>query len=404
MRRIRDVQELKACIQRCRRADLDRLIKLTNLPRGGLKQDIQMRLISYLEQDPSTEFISALHELRTLMYGATNIQFSRQRNGNSNPPYSSDDPPASLLYLTAAANRSLELLENNTGPHPYLSSSKTNYGCQKDQSFCNLPTSQSHPNSTSVVQQSSFSGVNIAKEREQQFQNEDSFNQLMHRSSLSVNPMINPSVWAAWTSANKLLPEHQSAANSQLCSSQSPQTSFSNFHSCSRTAATSSLSTSSSSNMTVVNSSLSKYSECTQSTVGAPCSESKIATITYKIGPLITLAGANGSFRLPAVLPEFHFMESPFFKLLDVLLPPQVILPAHIGFATGRRSYDRSLALRFTSDQAETITYHCWRGADERMEFGVQVIMRFGRLNPQACENLVQTYELTGSRKSGSFS
>uniref|UniRef100_A0A5K4EWT5 Putative sumo ligase n=1 Tax=Schistosoma mansoni TaxID=6183 RepID=A0A5K4EWT5_SCHMA len=68
MRQTRDHLELKAFIQRCRRADLDKLIKLTNLPRGGLKQDIQLRLISYLDQDPSTEFLSALNELRGLMY------------------------------------------------------------------------------------------------------------------------------------------------------------------------------------------------------------------------------------------------------------------------------------------------------------------------------------------------
>ncbi|CAH8462179.1 unnamed protein product [Schistosoma turkestanicum] len=45
-----------------------------------------------------------------------------------------------------------------------------------------------------------------------------------------------------------------------------------------------------------------------------------------------------------------------------------------------------------------------WRGADERMEFGVQVIMRFARLDPQSCQDLVQTYELSGSRKSSSLS
>ncbi|VDO87931.1 unnamed protein product [Schistosoma curassoni] len=45
-----------------------------------------------------------------------------------------------------------------------------------------------------------------------------------------------------------------------------------------------------------------------------------------------------------------------------------------------------------------------WRGSDERMEFGVQVIMRFARLDPQACQHLVQTYELYGSRKSSSLS
>ncbi|TGZ72822.1 hypothetical protein CRM22_001851 [Opisthorchis felineus] len=116
--------------------------------------------------------------------------------------------------------------------------------------------------------------------------------------------------------------------------------------------------------------------------------------------PLITLAGIDGCFRLPAILHGFRFQESPFFREIDVLYPPQVITPTHIGFATGRRSYDRSLCLRFTADQAETITYHCRRTAADRMEFGIQVIMRFARLDPTFCEQLSKAYGLLAGQES----
>ncbi|VDP85126.1 unnamed protein product [Echinostoma caproni] len=118
------------------------------------------------------------------------------------------------------------------------------------------------------------------------------------------------------------------------------------------------------------------------------------------VGPLVGLAGAKGSFRLPACLPGLRFRDSPFFKEIDILLTPQIITPNHITFATGRRSYDRSLALRFTPDQAETITYHCRRVANDRMDFGVQVIMRFARLDPDLSAQLVEAYGLTTNRGS----
>ncbi|TPP65432.1 putative sumo ligase [Fasciola gigantica] len=118
------------------------------------------------------------------------------------------------------------------------------------------------------------------------------------------------------------------------------------------------------------------------------------------IGPLIGLAGAKGSFRLPACLPGFRFRDSPFFKEIDTLLVPQIMTPNHIAFATGRRSYDRSLALRFTPDQAETITYHCRRLSSDRMDFGVQVIMRFARMDPDLTAQLMKAYGLTNSRGS----
>ncbi|KAF8562378.1 hypothetical protein P879_08232 [Paragonimus westermani] len=108
----------------------------------------------------------------------------------------------------------------------------------------------------------------------------------------------------------------------------------------------------------------------------------------------------DGCLRLPASIPGFRFRESPFFKEIDVLQFPQVLTPSRIVFATGRRSYDRSVVLRFTSDQAETITYHCRRLPDERMDFGVQIIMRFARLDPSLCQRLTAAYGLTTSRSS----
>ncbi|CAH8481677.1 unnamed protein product [Schistosoma margrebowiei] len=399
MRQTRDLLELKAFIQRCRRADLDKLIKLTNLPRGGLKQDIQLRLISYLDQDPSTEFLSALHELRGLIYSPVNLQF-QQSNGNFDPHCPSNDLPSSFVYLRDPTIRcSTQSSKNSSGPNPCLTGTKTSCVLQKEQLRHNPYVVQ--PN-TSVFEQSSPDELNSTRSRQQKSQQSVSSNELTQSSLFPGNPVINPSVWSSWESVNKLLPENRVTTSQSYTSGKSQN--VSNFNPHSRTTVAPSIPILSNSAMSDGHSEIHVHSECPQSSIHTLGTESRKAAVTHKIGPLITLAGVDGSFRLPAVLPEFHFKESPFFKLIDVLLPPQIILPAHIGFATGRRSYDRSLALRFTSDQVETITYHCWRGSDERMEFGVQVIMRFARLDPQACQDLVQTYELYGSRKSSSLS
>ncbi|CAH8834345.1 unnamed protein product [Trichobilharzia szidati] len=338
-----------------------------------------------MDQEPSTEFIVALMELHRRMYSATNLQPSRQSNGKVNPSHPTNDPLTSRLYLTAATSRPTEIPTNSHQSHPRSTGTNVSFSCQKDQSHSSLPTSQHCQNSASVVEQSSSSSMNAAIERQHQLQQTSSSYQFPNNSSISENPMITPSVWAAWASANKLLPKHQGAKNTP---SELPETSHSS--SCSHIAVTS--------NPNPSNQGLSSVSSQTSACTSG--SESNKAGATYKIGPLITLAGVDGSFKLPSMLPGFYFKESPFLKLIDVLSPPQIILPAHIGFAVGRRSYDRSLALRFTSDQVETITYHCCRGADDRMEFGVQVIMRFARLDPQACQDLVQIYELSGGRKS----
>ncbi|CAH8444252.1 unnamed protein product [Schistosoma rodhaini] len=399
MRQTRDHLELKAFIQRCRRADLDKLIKLTNLPRGGLKQDIQLRLISYLDQDPSTEFLSALNELRGLVYNPVNFQF-QQSNGNFDPHCPSSDIPASLMYLRDSTIRCpTESSKNSGGPNSCLTGTKISCSLQKEQLNHNPYVVQPNIN---VFGQSSPDELDLTKNRQQKSQQTDSSNQLPQSSLFPGNPVINPSVWSSWESVRKLLPENR-VTISQSCTSGKSQN-LSSFNPHSQTNVASSLPILSNSAMSDGHSKINVHSECPQSSIHTYSTDSRKATVTHKIGQLITLAGVDGSFRLPAVLPGFHFKESPFFKLIDVLLPPQIILPAHIGFATGRRSYDRSLALRFTSDQVETITYHCWRGADERMEFGVQVIMRFARLDPQACQDLVQAYELYGSRKSSSLS
>ncbi|CAH8476234.1 unnamed protein product [Schistosoma guineensis] len=396
MRQTRDLLELKAFIQRCRRADLDKLIKLTNLPRGGLKQDIQLRLISYLDQDPSTEFLSALHELRGLMYSPVNLQF-QQSNGNFDPHCPSNDLPSSFVYLRDPTIRcSTESSKNSSGPNPCVTGTKTSCVLQKEQLRHNPYVVQ--PN-TSVFEQSSPDELNSTRSRQQKSQQTVSSNELTQSSLFPGNPVINPSVWSSWESVNKLLPENRVTTSQSHTSGKSQ-----NFNPHSQTNVALPIPILSNSAMSDGHSEIHVHSECPQSSIHTLSTDSRKAAVTHKIGPLITLAGVDGSFRLPAVLPEFNFKESPFFKLIDVLLPPQIILPAHIGFATGRRSYDRSLALRFTSDQVETITYHCWRGSDERMEFGVQVIMRFARLDPQACQHLVQTYELYGSRKSSSLS
>uniref|UniRef100_A0A3Q0KTB8 Putative sumo ligase n=1 Tax=Schistosoma mansoni TaxID=6183 RepID=A0A3Q0KTB8_SCHMA len=399
MRQTRDHLELKAFIQRCRRADLDKLIKLTNLPRGGLKQDIQLRLISYLDQDPSTEFLSALNELRGLMYNPVNFQF-QQSNGNFDPHCPSSDIPASLMYLRDSTIRCpTESSKNSGGPNSCLTGTKISCSLQKEQLNHNPYVVQPNIN---VFGQSSPDELDSTKNRQQKSQQTDSSDQLPQSPLFPGNPVINPSVWSSWESVKKLLPENR-VTISQSCTSGKSQN-LSSFNPHSQTNVASSLPILSNSAMSDGHSKINVHSECPQSSIHTHSTDSRKATVTHKIGQLITLAGVDGSFRLPAVLPGFHFKESPFFKLIDVLLPPQIILPAHIGFATGRRSYDRSLALRFTSDQVETITYHCWRGADERMEFGVQVIMRFARLDPQACQDLVQAYELYGSRKSSSLS
>ncbi|VDQ07355.1 unnamed protein product [Trichobilharzia regenti] len=216
------------------------------------------------------------------------------------------------MYLTAAAttttSRPTEIPVNNHQSHPRSTGTNVNFSCQKDQSHSSLPNSQLCQNSTSVVEQSSSSSMNAEIERQHQFQQTSSSYQFPYNSSISQNPMITPSVWAAWASANKLLPKHQGAKNSS--------------------------------------------SELLETSHSSSCSHIAVTSIPNPSNQV------DGSFKLPNVLPEFYFKESPFLKLIDVLSPPQIILPAHIGFATGRRSYDRSLALRFTSDQVETITYH----------------------------------------------
>ncbi|TPP65433.1 hypothetical protein FGIG_09889 [Fasciola gigantica] len=64
MNRGSDFEEYRALILRCKRpAELDKLIKSTDLPRGGLKQDLQLRLISYLDQEPPDAFLNSLNDL-----------------------------------------------------------------------------------------------------------------------------------------------------------------------------------------------------------------------------------------------------------------------------------------------------------------------------------------------------
>ncbi|KAH8850407.1 E3 SUMO-protein ligase PIAS1 [Schistosoma japonicum] len=320
---------------------------------------------------------------------------SRQSNGNVDHSCPSNDLPASLLYLSASTNR----CPVESSKNPCLTNAKLSCSLQKNQFPQNSYTSQ--PNIS--VYSSSSDDINSTKEKQQQSQQTGSSNHIPQSSMFTGNPVINSSVWTAWASGNKLLPENRVSTNTQSWLPEKSQH-LSNFDSSSQVTSTSSLSISSTSTISDGHLKTPVHSECSRNPVCTLSTESRKANVAHRIGPLITLAGVDGSFRLPAVLPEFHFKESPFFKLIDVLLPPQIILPAHIGFATGRRSYDRSLALRFTSDQVETITYHCWRGVDERMEFGVQVIMRFARLDPQACQDLVQIYELPGGRKSSSLS
>ncbi|VDP94872.1 unnamed protein product [Echinostoma caproni] len=63
MSRESDFEEYRALILRCKRPELDKLIKSTDLPRGGLKQDLQLRLISYLDQEPPDAFLNSLNDL-----------------------------------------------------------------------------------------------------------------------------------------------------------------------------------------------------------------------------------------------------------------------------------------------------------------------------------------------------
>ncbi|KAK4473613.1 hypothetical protein MN116_002965 [Schistosoma mekongi] len=324
---------------------------------------------------------------------------SRQSNGNFDHSCPSNDLPP-LLYLSASTNRcSVESSKNNVGLNPCLTNAKMSCSLQKIQ----FPHNSYIPQPNISAFGPSPDDINSTTKKQQQSQQTGSSNHIPQSSMFSENPVINSSVWTAWASGNKLLPENRVPENTQSWLPEKSQH-FSNFDYSSQATSTSSLPISSTSNISDRRSKTTVHFDCSQNPVSTLTTESRKANVAQKIGPLITLAGVDGSFRLPAILPEFHFKESPFFKLIDVLLPPQIILPAHIGFATGRRSYDRSLALRFTSDQVETITYHCWRGVDERMEFGVQVIMRFARLDPQACQDLVQIYELPGGRKSSSLS
>ncbi|CAL8092728.1 unnamed protein product [Calicophoron daubneyi] len=339
MRADQDYQVLRAIIQRCKRPELDKLIKLTNLPRGGLKQDLQLRLLSYLEQGPSDAFLGALNGL--------------QRTNNF-PDSVLIDPTARLRYIAAlqtaaaaASNTSSREPQTSVCGDPLFSYSQTFTSNRTDSEMTRYtPSAGSY---SSAVEDSHHSSHN--------------------------KPGVTPSVWEAWAAANKL-----STANRIDCTAASVS-------SVQVGAAVVSKKSSPSSQKPHTNSVNSSHAVPYYLTPGHS-------------GPLISLAGTDGAFRLPGTLSGFRFEESPFFKEIDVLLEPQVLIPAHIGFATGRRSYDRSLALRFTADQAETITYHCRRTSDDRMEYGVQVIMRFARLDPDFCKLLTEAYGTVSQRNS----
>ncbi|KAF7255074.1 hypothetical protein EG68_08130 [Paragonimus skrjabini miyazakii] len=315
MRHDLDYSELRSYIQRCKRWELDKLIKLTNLPRGGLKPELQQRLISYLGQDPSPRFLALLNDFRL---GLQNVA------GSSNKPGSNHLP--SYFPVTSSVQ------------------SLSDPGFQR---------SRSEPDT-------------------------DDVNPLCSAESNLYNPHSNPNLICA----NRQRLKQASGSASSRVSSSLPDTEVS-------TAAARCMGT-----------------ECVSPSRGAANGEiqnNKGPTYflsSAPIGPVITLAGVDGCLRLPASIPGFRFRESPFFKEIDVLQSPQVLTPSRIVFATGRRSYDRSVVLRFTSDQAETITYHCRRLPDERMDFGVQIIMRFARLDPSFCQQLTAAYGLTTNRSS----
>ncbi|KAA3680203.1 uncharacterized protein DEA37_0007409 [Paragonimus westermani] len=306
-----DYVELRSYIQRCKRWELDKLIKLTNLPRGGLKPELQQRLISYLGQDPSPRFLALLNDFRL---GLHNVGGSSSKPGGNHLP----------SYFSAISS-----VQSHNDP-----------GFQR---------SRSEPDA-------------------------DDLNSLCSAGSSLYNPHSNPNLIGANCQA--------SGRVSSRISSSLPDTEVS--AAAARCMGMEGVSTS----RGAANGEVQNNKGSTYFLPSAPA------------GPLITLAGVDGCLRLPASIPGFRFRDSPFFKEIDVLQFPQVLTPSRIVFATGRRSYDRSVVLRFTSDQAETITYHCRRLPDERMDFGVQIIMRFARLDPSLCQQLTAAYGLTTSRSS----
>ncbi|CAH8462196.1 unnamed protein product [Schistosoma turkestanicum] len=284
MRQTRDFLELKAFIQRCRRTDLDKLIKFTNLPRGGLKQDIQLRLISYLDQDPSTEFLSALRELKELMYSPVNLQ-SQQSNGYSNASCPSSEVPASLMYLSGSTIRSpTESSNNNTGLNPCLKVTEVSSASEQDQLRHNPYIVQ--PN-MSVFGPTSLDGLNSTKSGQQQSLQKDSSTQLPQSSMSSGNLTINSSVWTAWDSVNQSLSQNR-VTTSQSCISGK----FQNLSNPNQTYGTSFLPIPSNSSMSDGHSKMHVQSEYPQNSIPTSCIDSKRATVAHKIGPLITLAGA----------------------------------------------------------------------------------------------------------------
>uniref|UniRef100_A0A0X3PN85 E3 SUMO-protein ligase PIAS1 n=3 Tax=Schistocephalus solidus TaxID=70667 RepID=A0A0X3PN85_SCHSO len=102
----------------------------------------------------------------------------------------------------------------------------------------------------------------------------------------------------------------------------------------------------------------------------------------------ITLATSGGIFRIPTCPPGLSFTSSPFFKVIEVIRPPTILSPSELNFIPGKRPYERALNLRISIDQAEAITYHSQRLDDKRLDFGVQVIMRFAKLDPADLVNL----------------
>ncbi|VDM34164.1 unnamed protein product [Hydatigera taeniaeformis] len=97
---------------------------------------------------------------------------------------------------------------------------------------------------------------------------------------------------------------------------------------------------------------------------------------------------ADGVLRLP-ICPPLRFEESPFYKVLDVIIHPTIMTPSAYNFTPGKRIYERLLDFRINSDQAETITYHSHRLDGNRRDFGVQVLMRFGKLEPSLLSEVV---------------
>ncbi|KAA0188791.1 E3 SUMO protein ligase PIAS2 [Fasciolopsis buskii] len=311
MNRGSEFEEYRALILRCKRPELDKLIKSTDLPRGGLKQDLQLRLISYLDQEPPDAFLNSLNDL-----------LLRQKN--------------SAVALSGSQPNGL-LLPCPTGGL-WLSSRD-----ECDASF----------------------GRQVSN---------DQSNSFSSPTNLTTTPL-----WSSWDGSTSASQTQSPVTLGCLPNSSFP-TSTANYG---------------------ATPFLDQSGHGGNTNTGASSEKNLLYQLQPgPIGPLIGLAGAKGSFRLPACLPGFRFRDSPFFKEIDTLLVPQIMTPNHISFATGRRSYDRSLALRFTPDQAETITYHCRRLSNDRMDFGVQVIMRFARMDPDLTTQLVDAYGLTNSRGS----